>query len=325
MNTRTPTRSSRAGFAALCALGALAASIALVPPSSFAAAKKPPKATGSFPVGIAQPDGVVKITRKPKRIVSLSPTATEMLFAIGAGPQVLAVDEFSNFPAGVPTTKLSGFTPNVEAIAKYKPDLITFQSGGDAVKALRKLKFPVLIMPSAAAIKDSYAQIEQLGVATGNLAGAVKVVATMQTDIAKIVAGVPKRKIPLRAYHELDNTLYSVTSKTFIGQIYALIGIASIADPADKDGFGYPQLSAEYLVKANPDVVFLADTKCCAQTAATFAQRPGFGSLAAVTGGAVIELDDDIASRWGPRIVDLLRLVSAKTASVVASAAPASL
>lgn len=284
---------------------------------------KPPKAAKDFPVGIAQADGVVNIKAKPTRIVSLSPTATEILFAIGAGSQVIATDEFSDYPAEAPKTKLSGFTPNVEAIAKYKPDLIVFSDTSDAVKALKKLKFAVLVMPAATKIDDTYAQIEKFGAATGNLANAVKLVAKMQSDIAKIVASVPKRTTPLRAYHELDNTGYSITSKTFIGSIYKLLGISSVADAADKDGFGYPQLSAEYLVKANPDVVFLADTKCCAQTLATFAARPGFGSMSAVTAGRVIELDDDIASRWGPRIVDLLRIVAAKTSNMTGTPVPA--
>ena len=283
-------------------------------------ASKGPKA---FPVGIAQPDGVVTVKAKPIRIVSLSPTATEMLFSIGAGPQVIAVDEFSNYPANAPATKLSGFTPNVEAIVKYKPDLIIFSDRGDAVKALKKLKFPVLVMSAAQKLDDVYAQIEQLGAATGTRANAVKVVANMQTDIAKIVTSVPKRTIPLRAYHELDNTLYSITSKTFIGSVYSLLGITSIANAADKDGSGYPQLSAEYLVKVNPDVVFLADTKCCAQNPTTFGGRPGFGSLSAVVGGRVIELDDDIASRWGPRIVDFMKLVASKTTSMTGTPLPA--
>ncbi len=316
------------GGVAIVACSLLALSAPLSTPTASAttkrtSAKPPAKGPKGFPVGIAQPDGVVTVKAKPIRIVSLSPTATEMLFSIGAGPQVIAVDEFSNYPANAPATKLSGFTPNVEAIVKYKPDLILFSDTGDAVKALKKLRFPVLVMSAAQKLDDVYRQIEQLGAATGNLANAVKVVATMQTDIAKIVASVPKRATPLRAYHELDNTLYSITSKTFIGSVYSLLGITSIANAADKDGFGYPQISAEYLVKANPDVVFLADTKCCAQNPTTFAGRPGFGSLSAVTGGRVVELDDDIASRWGPRIVDFMKLVASKTTSMTGTPLPA--
>ena len=136
----------------------------------------------------------------------------------------------------------------------------------------------------------------------------------MKADIDAIVAGIPERAAPLTYYHELDDTLFSVTSQTFIGQIYSLVGLKNIADKADKEGSGYPQLSPEYLVKADPDLIFLADTKCCGQSVQTLAERSGFANLAAVKNGTVIPLDDDIASRWGPRVVDFLRTVAAAVA-----------
>ncbi len=111
-------------------------------------------------------------------------------------------------------------------------------------------------------------------------------------------------------YHELDPTFYSVTSSTFIGEIYGLLGLVDIADAADPDGYGYPQLSAEYIIEQDPDFIFLADTKCCGQNAETVAARPGWDRLTAVEEGRIVELDDDVASRWGPRIVDLLATVA---------------
>ena len=115
----------------------------------------------------------------------------------------------------------------------------------------------------------------------------------------------------IRDSHELDDTLYTVTSSTFIGEVYTLAGLVNAADPADADGsaWGYPQLSAEYLLDADPDLIFLADTRCCAQDAETVAARPGWESLTAVETGRIVELDDDVASRWGPRIVDFLRAI----------------
>jgi len=103
--------------------------------------------------------------------------------------------------------------------------------------------------------------------------------------------------------------LYTVTSATFIGAVYALAGLTNIADVATGAESGYPQLSPEFIVATDPTLVFLADTKCCGQTAETLAQRPGFANLTAVTSGSVIELDDDIASRWGPRTVDFVEAV----------------
>jgi iron complex transport system substrate-binding protein len=314
------SRRSTGGVAVAGALAALAGSVALVGLAGSnpagAASKK------SFPVTVKTGATSVTIKKQPVRIVSLSPTATEMLFAIGAGKQVKAADDYSNFPANAPKTKLSGFKPNVEAIAAYKPDLVVASADGDAMKALRALRIPVIVLPAAEKLTDSYAQIEQLGAATGHIADAVKVSSTMQAEIAAIVASVPKRTTPLRYFHELDNTLYSVTSKTFVGQLYALLGMTNVADAADKEGFGYPQLSAEYLVSSDPDVILLADTKCCAQDAAAVAKRAGFSGMSAVKSGQIVALDDDVASRWGPRIVDFLRVLASSTASLKGTASP---
>ena len=245
----------------------------------------------------------------PTRIVSLSPTATEMLYAIGAGAQVKAVDDQSNYPATAPRTKLSGYQPNAEAIAGYSPDLVVMSDSSIASR-LEKLHIRVLVEVAATTLSDSYHQITELGEATGHAAQAAQVVAKMRADITALTTRIPAGAPALTYYHELDNTYFTVTSHTFLGQLYALAKLRNIADAADKkDSGGYPQLSAEYIVQRNPDLVFLADTKCCKQTAATLASRPGWNTLTAVAKHHVILLDDDIASRWGPRVVDLLRTI----------------
>jgi iron complex transport system substrate-binding protein len=283
---------------------------------AVAALALPAMASAAYPVKITTAAGSITLTAKPVKIVSLSPTSTEDLFAVGAGPQVRAVDDQSSYPASAPRTKLSGFTPNVEAIAKYKPDLVIISndSGGKLSKRLRALKIPVLLEPAAVKLADVYTQINLLGLATGHAPKAKALVARMKSQIAAIVASVPKRATPLTYYHELSPDLYSATSTTFIGQIYGLLGLKNVADAADSAGSGYPQLNAEYLVAANPDFVFLADTKCCQQDAATVAARPGWSAMNAVKNGQVVNLDDDIASRWGPRIVSYLRAVAAAVA-----------
>ena len=249
----------------------------------------------------------------PQRIVSLSPTATEDLFAIGAGKQVVAVDDQSNYPATAPRTKLSGYTPNAEAIAGYKPDLVVVSfDANHVVEALGKLKIPVLVQPTAATLADAYGQITALGEATGHRAKAAAVVAGMKRKIAAIAASVPRSKPPLTVYHELEPDLYSVTSKTFIGRIYTMLGLKNIADAADKTGSGYPKLSNEYIIAADPKLIVLADTKCCGQTAAKLGARPGWKSIAAVSDGGVVPVSDDIASRWGPRIVDFVQAIASK-------------
>ena len=244
----------------------------------------------------------------PRRIVSLSPTATESLFAIGAGKQVVAVDDQSDYPKRAPKTSLSGYTPNVEAIAGYRPDLVVLS--GDAngvVDGLRKLGIRVLLQEAATNLAGSYAQISQLGTITGHKRNAAALVARMKRAIAQAVKSVPKRK--LSVYHELDPTYYSATSKTFIGRIYKLFGLRNIADAADSSGSGYPQLSGEYILSSNPSLIVLADTRCCGQSAATVARRPGWSGLSAVRNHRVVGIDDSVASRWGPRIVNFIQAV----------------
>jgi iron complex transport system substrate-binding protein len=289
---------SLAGLAAVVA--------ALIAVSVVGAAPQRP-----FPVTLKAANGFVTIDKRPVRIVSLSPTATETLFAIGAGAQVVAVDDQSNYPASAPMTKLSGYRPNAEAIAAYQPDLVvTSSSANNLIPALEKLHIPVLLEPSAKSIGDAYVQMRQLGFATGHDAEARKVVSQMKTKIEAAVAATPKAKT-VSVFHELSPDFYSATSKTFIGRVYALFGVGNIADAADKTGSGYPQLSAEYVVASNPSLIVLADTKCCGQTAASVKSRPGWSSIRAVQQGNIVAASDDVTSRWGPRIVDFVRVVAA--------------
>jgi iron complex transport system substrate-binding protein len=276
-----------------------------------------PSSSAAYPVTV----GALTLDKRPEGIVSLTPTATEMLFAIGAGPQVTAVDDQSNYPADAPRTDLSGFKPNAEAIAAKNPDLVVLSDDlNKIVDQLAKLKIPTFLTPSAKDLEQTYSEIGQLGMLTGHQDEASALTGRMKTDIDKIVQSVPRRDKALSYYYELDPTLYTVTSKTFIGSVFAKFGLVNVADPADADGTkgGYPQLSQEALVKANPDMVFLADSKCCKQSAATVKARTGWAQITAVRTGQIVALDDDIASRWGPRVVDLVQAVADAVAKVPA-------
>ncbi|MFD0595471.1 ABC transporter substrate-binding protein [Catellatospora coxensis] len=292
------------------ALGALAAA-GLVAALAACATNDPatPAASGAaaaYPVTV----GSVTLPAQPVKIVSLSPTTTEMLFALGAGGQVVAVDDNSNFPADAPKTELSGFQPNAEAVAAKSPDLVVLSTDANNVVAqLTTLKIPVYVAPAAVTLEDTYQQLAELGELTGHKAEAAALTQKMKDDIAKLVKDLPKRATPLSYYYELDPTLYSVTSKTFIGSLFELAGLKNVADAADTKGSGYPQLTAESLVKSNPDLIFLADTKCCQQSLDSVKARAGWAGMTAVSKGQVIALDDDIASRWGPRVVDLIRAI----------------
>jgi iron complex transport system substrate-binding protein len=253
----------------------------------------------------------------PESIVSLSSTGTEMLFAIGAGDQVVAVDEFSTYPPEAPVTDLSGFTPNLEAIIGYEPDLVVISfDPGELVSGLQAVDVPTLLLPTAASLNDSYTQLEVLGVATGHIGEAAEVVSRMQADIDEIVATTT---IPagLSFYHEVDATLYSPTSNSFLGQIYALLGLTNIADEAD-DGSGFPQLSSEHIVSQDPDMIYLADVDF-GVTPDSLEERPGWAEMTAVQNGAIIPLDSYLASNWGPRVVELLETIAESVTALPAS------
>ncbi|MEM7140494.1 MAG: ABC transporter substrate-binding protein [Actinomycetota bacterium] len=258
----------------------------------------------------------------PERIVSLSATATEMLFAIGAGDLVVAADQYSNYPEGaVADTSLDAFSPNVEAIASFEPDLVTMQNNGELAAALEALGIAVIQNDAPPTFDGIYDQIEQLGAATGHIDEAAEVVLEMQTEIADLQADAPDAT-GVTYYHELGTDLFSATSATFIGEIYGLFGLTNVADQADPDGAlgGYPQLNEEFILTEDPDLIFLADTIFANQTAETVAARPGWADLTAVQNGGVVELNDDVASRWGPRVVEFAELIADALETVAAPA-----
>jgi iron complex transport system substrate-binding protein len=260
--------------------------------------------SGSFPVTVHGTGGTTVLARAPQRIVSLSPTSTEDLFALGAGAQVVAVDDESDYPKNAPRTKLSGFQPNVEAIVGYRPELVLIsdESPASLAPALRRLHVPVLIEPAARSLSQIYTEIGQIGAATGHAGAARALVARIRSQISSAVASVHGDGRGLSAYDEISQEYYAAASGTVFGQLLSLFGVRDIADRApDPQGLGYPQLSAEYVVSSNPDVVFLNDTLCCHQTAASVAHRPGWSQMAAVRHGTIVALDEDVASRWGPR------------------------
>ena len=277
----------------LLVLGALA--FVSVSCSSGSSASQVPISGGSASVETAE------------RIISLSPTATEILFALEAGNQVVAVDDQSNFPETAPMTSLSGYTPNIESIAEYQPDLVVASyDPGDLVAGLKALGVATLLQPAASSMEDTYVQINELGVLTGRQSEASELIESIKSDLDEIAS--KKVGEGLTYYHEIDNTFYSPTSKTFLGKLYSLLGLSNIADPAIEGGFGWPQLSAEFIIDADPDLIFLGNANW-GESAETVAARPGWGSMTAVEKSQVIPVDTDTSGRWGPRVVDFLKSV----------------
>jgi iron complex transport system substrate-binding protein len=280
--------------------------------------------TASYPVMIEDATGSVTIAEQPQRIVSLSPSATEMLFAVGAGDQVIAVDDQSDYPPDAPRTDLSAYTPNVEAIAAEQPDLVIAPADvpRDLISGLRRLDLTVIAQPAPVDLTEAYAQVRDLAVATGHDAAGDEVAEEMRTEIDELIDSAPKEG-SMSIFHELDPELFSAGPESFIGRIYARLGLENVAEAAAaKAGTPYPQLSSEAVVAADPELVVLADSECCAQTPEKVGSRPGWDEISAVQNGAVVAIDDDIASRWGPRLPEFVRhVVEAMELSSTAKAA----
>ncbi len=310
---RVRTRQLPVQAAAVLTLALACAACGSSSPASSGNAKGTGKA---FPVTVGTFVGDVHIQARPDAIVSLSPTATEMLYAIGAGSQVKAVDSDSDYPKTAPITKLSAYEPNAEAIAAYQPDLVVISNDINGISAkLTQLHIPVLDLPAASTLSQEYAEFDQLGSATGHLAQAQAEDAALRSQIRKIVASEPKHSKPLTYYYEIaTDPYYTVTSSTFIGSLLSLLGMKSIADAATGAAAadGYPSVSAEFILKASPDYIILADTGPTGggQDAATVDSRPGWSVLTAVKDKHIILVNADVASRWGPRITQLLQAVA---------------
>jgi len=270
-------------------------------------------------ISLAMQAAPVEAATAPSRIISLSPSATEILFGIGAGKQVIAVDDNSDYPTNAPHSKLSSFTPNVEAIAALHPDLVILQSTAtkaSAVQAgLKKLKIAVYLETTPNTFDQAYSEFTDLGALTGHVSRAKVQIAVMKSKISSIIARA-KKLTGVSIYHELDNTLYSATSSTFIGSVYKSFGVTNIADAAaTADSGGYPQLTSEYVVSANPTVIFL-DDGAYGESPTTVAARAGWSGLSAVTQKHIVVIPLDIADRWGPRLVDLYTFIANSLATV---------
>ena len=276
-------------------------------------------AATKYPLTVKFGGYTTKITKKPTKIISLSPSATEIFFALGAGSQILAVDDYSNYPANAPVSEISAFEPSVEAILAKKPDLVLLSIDSTKAPQIRnalvKLGIPVLMEKAPATLKDVYAENTLLARVTDRQAGAVKLNASMAKSIKETLAKA-KKSSKVRIFHELDDTYFSATSNTFIGKVYKDFGVVNIADAAaGADNSGYPQLSAEYLLKSDPQVIFLADAQY-GVTADAVSKRAGWSQISAVKNKKIVELPADIPSRWGPRLVDFYKLIGDSLAKV---------
>ncbi len=249
----------------------------------------------------------------PRRIVSISPTATESLYAIGAGRQVVAVDNQSNYPSTAPRKSgLVAYSPSGTAIySDYRPDLVVVSyDANHVIEELHAVHVRVLFQPTAANLRVAYQQIRNLGIVTCHRAQSARVVHSVQAKLAGVRHALGTRAHGLLTYVEISAppSLYAASSRSFIGQLFGTLGMRNITtDPS-----GFPALNQEQVIAASPQLIFLTDhlAKDGGVTAHTVATRPGWGSIRSVTAHAIYPLNDDAASRWGPRITVVLQEIA---------------
>ena len=243
----------------------------------------------------------------PKRIISLSPSITEILFEIGSGNQVIAVDNLSNYPNEAPISDISAYDPNVEAISLLNPDLVILSYNIKNLKAaLKKIGIETIYLPAPLNFEDILDQIDYLGLQTGNEDKAKKLISKMKNRM-KTLQKLRENETATKIYHEIDPNYYSPSKFSFIGDIYQKLNYKNVADKADISNLGYPKLSPELIISENPDLIVLPgkDNKYVEKVKL----RPGWGYIEAVKKNNFLLTNNDIASRWGPRILNFASIL----------------
>jgi iron complex transport system substrate-binding protein len=262
----------------------------------------------AFPVTVLG----TEIPAMPERIVSLSATHTEVLYEIGAGDAIIATDLFSDHPAAaLETEKVDAFNVSVEAVSALDPDLVILSyDPGDAMSGFAALGIPAILFapPGPTDLKEVYAEWLDLGRATGHSDAASALVTQVGVDLEALFNEVPQTLRSFTYFVELDSTLFTAGPGTLLDTVFGLLGMTNVVGA---DAGPFAQVSAEFLLDADPDFVFLADTVCCGQSIDTVAERPGWDELSAVRNGNVVELDDSVASRWSHRILQLFQAIAA--------------
>ncbi|HEU5103305.1 MAG TPA: cobalamin-binding protein [Roseiflexaceae bacterium] len=252
----------------------------------------------------------VTLPATPERLISLAPSTTEILYALGLGPKLLAADDFSDYPAEAKDLpKVGGLNAayNLEQIVALKPDLV-FAAGitpPEIITKLDQLKLPVVVLgPEKTSFDSIFADITLAGQATGQVAQAERLTTAMKVKLEAIKAKAAAAADKPLVYWELDATdpakPYTVGAGNFVSDIIALAGAVNVFEKTDSP---YPQVSAEQVVAANPDVIILSDA-AYGITVESVVQRPGWQAITAVKQQRIEPIDDNLVSRPGPRIVD---------------------
>lgn len=298
---------SRVFAVALLALAAIVASACADEDTVETTSDAPvsPTASAGFPVTVRDSSGTdVRLERRPERIVSFSPGATEVLYAIGAGPQVVATDRFSDYPAETAgTVKLEYSNPDPETALAQRPDLVIMATRQRTQLAqFRELGMTVFLAAEPTDIGGVYEHLRALGSLTGHGEEAATIEASMKRDIDAVVASVASVQAGPRVFYELSPDLYTVAPNTFVGSLLTVLKARNVAEGASTQ---FPQLTAEAVLAADPEVIIVSgDT---GETLETIAARPGWAGVSAVVDRRVYSVDSDIVNRPGPRLAQGIR------------------
>lgn len=274
-------------------------------------------AASGFPLHLTDTLGrQVTLEALPQRIVSLAPSNTERLFAVGAWSTVVGVSTADTYPpevAAVP--KVGGFVPksiSIETIVSLKPDLVL--AAGElqrpAIEALERLGIAVVAIEDPKNFGEVYAAITTVGRLTGHEQQASQVVEAMQTRLVRVqqaIAALPQDKRVTVFYEVYDEPLMTAGPSTIIGQMVEMAGGINVF--ADLQG-RYPQVSSEEVVKRNPGCILGLKGHKLALTATRIRQRPGWQHITAVQRNCIHLLDDDTVVRPGPRLAEALEAIA---------------
>jgi len=293
--------------ALLLMLAALAAACGGGGASSAPVDRAGEEASGGFPITITDSsDADLLIATEPQRIISYSPAATEILFAIGAGDRLIAADRFSDYPARAEALpKLEYSNPDPEAALAHEPDLLLFATRQrEQLQQFRDLGMAVLMIEEAESIEGVYENIRLFGELTGEAQAAEDLVASMRARIEAVTAALADVEQGPRVFYEITPGLFTAAPNTFQGGMLSALKAQNIADGALSQ---YPQLGAEAVIEADPEVVLLADSEQFgrgSESAEIVAARPGWAGVSAVVNGRVYPINSDFIDRAGPRIAE---------------------
>ena len=262
--------------------------------------------------------GVEIILKEPaRRIVSLAPSNTELLFAVGAGSQVVGRDAFSDFPeAALMVTDIGGGWGEIdtETLLSLDPDLVLSADiiAAEQNTALEALGLTVYVLPNPLALDDLYTNIETVAAITGHEAEAAALNDALRTRVAAVLETVAGAETAPLVFYQLDSSdptaPWTSGAGTFIDTLIGMAGGRNVG--AVLEG-AWAQISAEELIAQNPDVILMGDAVWSGLTPEDIAARPGWNAIAAVQNGQVFTFDDNLVSRPGPRMVDGLEILAA--------------